>query len=135
MCSAFGTGHGTNTLTASRMRHLVTLFLCMGVLGVGCSKPQGTILGKPPKEEPRTILAVRAGDTPPQVTLSGVMFEKCPTAGCWFRLRDETGTIKVDTKSAGFVVVNVPVDSRVTVAGKIVSEGNDLTLEATGLRF
>lgn len=63
------------------------------------------------------------------------MVEKCPTAGCWFRLRDRTGTIKVDTKSAGFVVVNVPLQSQVTVAGKVVPDGDDVMIEATGVRY
>ena len=109
--------------------------LVLAVVTVGCHKPQGKVLGKAPAAEPRTILAVRAGDTPSQVTLSGVMIEKCPTAGCWFKLRDHTGIIKVDTKSAGFVVVNVPLETKLTVAGKIVTEGNETSLEATGLRY
>lgn len=105
------------------------------LLVAGCHQPEGTVLGKPPKGEPRTILAVKAGDTPPQVTLSGVMIEKCPVAGCWFRLRDRTGIIKVDTKSAGFVVVNLPLETKVTVAGKVGADGNEVALEATGLRY
>ena len=63
------------------------------------------------------------------------MFEKCPTAGCWFRMRDGTGVIKVDTKAAGFVVVNVPLESKVTVAGKVTADGNDVQIEATGVRY
>jgi len=50
-------------------------------------------------------------------------------------VRDETGTIKVDTKSAGFVVVDVPLDTKVTVMGKIVTEGNEVSLEAEGLQY
>jgi len=111
--------------------------ICMllSVVAAGCHQPKGRVLGKAPGTEPRTILAVRAGDTPPQVTLSGVMIEKCPIAGCWFKLRDATGVIKVDTKSAGFVVVDVPLETRLTVAGKIVKEGNETSLEATGVRY
>jgi uncharacterized protein YdeI (BOF family) len=105
------------------------------LLAVGCQKPQGTILGKAPVGDPQTILAVTAGDTPPQVTVSGVMIEKCPLAGCWFRLRDRTGVIKVDTKPAGFVVVNVPLESTVTVAGKVVTAGDEVVIEATGIRY
>ncbi len=116
------------------------LRVALGLLGLclavsGCSKTKGTVLGRNPNGEPKTILAVRAGDTPPQVTLSGVMFEKCPVAGCWFRLRDSTGEIKVDTKAAGFVVVNVPLERQVTVSGRIVTEGDETLIEATGLRY
>ena len=109
-------------------------FLCP-LLAVGCHPTAQAILGKAPKGPARTILAVRAGDTPRQVTLSGTMTEKCPVAGCWFRLKDDTGSIKVDTKSAGFVVVNVPLQAKLTVSGKIVVEGDDLAIEATGVRY
>ena len=109
--------------------------LLLAVVSAGCHKPQGKVLGKAPAAEPRTILAIKAGDTPSLVTLTGVMIEKCPIAGCWFKLRDDTGIIKVDTKSAGFVVVNVPLETKLIVAGKIVTEGNEISLEATGLRY
>src|SRR5437879_9755481 len=101
----------------------------------GCHQPNSIVLGQAPQGEPQTILAVTAGNTPQQVTLRGVMIEKCPVAGCWFRLRDRTGTIKVDTKSAGFVVVNVPLERPMTVAGKAVAEGDEVMLEATGIRY
>jgi len=101
----------------------------------GCGKLHGTVLGKAPKGEVCTILSVRAGDTPAQVVIAGVMVEKCPVAGCWLRVQDRTGIIKIDTKSAGFAVVNVPLETKVTVAGKIVPDGSDMALEATGLRY
>jgi len=112
------------------------LFVTGALLSLlGCHNPKGTVLGKPPKGEPVTILAIRAGDTPPQVTVSGVMVEKCPVAGCWLKVQDTTGTMMIDTKSAGFVVVNVPLESKVTVSGKIVTEGDEVFLEASGLRY
>jgi hypothetical protein len=63
------------------------------------------------------------------------MVEKCPVAGCWLKLQDTTGTILVDTKMAGFVVVNVPLESKVKVSGKIVTEGDEVLLEASGLQY
>ncbi len=63
------------------------------------------------------------------------MVEKCPVAGCWFKLQDNTGTIRVDTKAAGFVVVKVPLESKITVSGKIVTEGDETLLEASGVRY
>ena len=92
-------------------------------------------MGKAPKGELRTVLSVNAGETPPEVTLHGVMIEKCPVAGCWFRLRDRTGVIKVDTKSAGFVVVKVPLETPLTVAGKVAMDGDQIVIEATGIRY
>ncbi len=102
---------------------------------LGCNRPRGTLLGKAPGGNVSTILAVRAGDTPPVVTLSGSMVEKCPVAGCWFRLRDNTGMIKVDTKTAGFVVAAVPLETKMTVSGKITEAGGEVILEATGVRY
>jgi uncharacterized protein YdeI (BOF family) len=116
------------------MRITGAILLCL-LLTNGCRKPTGTVLGKAPRGEAHSILAVRAGNTPPQVTITGAMVEKCPIAGCWFRLRDRTGVIKVDTKSAGFVVVDVPLESQVTVAGKVVADGDDVMVEATGIRY
>ena len=114
---------------------LVIVLLACVVLATGCHKASGTVLGKAPKGPPHTILSVRSGDTPAQVTIGGIMVEKCPVAGCWFRLQDSSGTIKVDTKTAGFVVVDVPLQTQLTVTGKVVAEGSDVMLEATGLRY
>lgn len=105
------------------------------VLLCACGRGQGTVLGKTPKGQMRNIIAVRAGDAPANVTLTGKLVEKCPTAGCWFYLQDATGIIKVDTKAAGFVVVNVPLQSMVTVSGKVVNTSEDVSIDATGLRY
>ena len=114
---------------------LALVFFVSLFLVPGCGKPSGKVLGKAPKGNPDSVLSVKGGITAPQVVLSGVMIEKCPTAGCWFRLRDDTGVIKVDTKLAGFVVVNVPVDSKVTVAGKVIADGDDVQIEASGIQY
>jgi uncharacterized protein YdeI (BOF family) len=104
------------------------------LIGTACRK-SGSVLGNAPGGEPRSVVATREGLTPPNVTLHGKMVEKCPTAGCWFYLSDPTGAIKVDTKTAGFVVTKVPLQAEVTVSGKLVQEGSDTVLEATGLRY
>ena len=116
------------------MKIVFCSLICLLLLS-GCGQPKGTVLGKAPSGQPQTVLAVRAGTAPAKFILTGVMIEKCPTAGCWFRLRDSTGVIKVDTKSAGFVVVNVPLETKITVAGKVVAEGNDVQIEATGICY
>ena len=130
-----GTVRATVPYSATRSLRLGLVLLACRGLATACRNSSATVLGKAPKGQPRSILSVRAGDTPPQVTISGVMIEKCPVAGCWFRLSDSSGTIKVDTKSAGFVVVDVPLQKQVIVAGKVVAEGSDVILEATGLRY
>ena len=108
--------------------------LSVTLLGIGCS-PKGKVLGKAPKENTSSVLAINAGDAPATLSLEGTMIEKCPQAGCWFRLEDGTGVIKVDTKSAGFVVTSVPLNTKVKVAGKIHRVGEEAQLEATGLSY
>jgi uncharacterized protein YdeI (BOF family) len=105
------------------------------LLGSACQKEKGKVLGKAPSGDVHPILAVRDGVTPPNVTLRGSIIEKCPTAGCWFQLQDRTGVLKVDTKPSGFVVTDIPLETEVTVSGKLVYEGDSVTLYASGLRY
>ena len=132
MCAAFCARHRSGALI-QRMKYC-SFFLLLFV-AVACHHQTGKVLGKAPAGDIRTVLAVRAGDTPPVVTLTGTMTEKCPVAGCWFRLTDGTGTIKVDTQAAGFVVADVPLETRMTVAGKIVESGDEIIIEASGVRY
>ena len=117
------------------MRLLVSFSLLGLVALTGCGRADGKVKGVAPKGEPRTVLAVKAGDTPQTVTLRGKLVEKCPVAGCWFRLQDNTGMIKVDTKTAKFVVTDIPLQTTVTVSGKLAQEENEPILQATGLRY
>src|SRR5688500_747877 len=117
------------------MRAVVTIFLLCGTLFfVGCGS-KGKVLGKAPKEKTYSILAINAGDAPSKLSLEGAMIEKCPQAGCWFRIEDGTGVIKVDTKAAGFVVTDIPLNTRVKVAGKVQQVGPQAELQATGLSY
>lgn len=104
-------------------------------LGPGCSPAGNQVLGQAPHDEPISLNSARqrVGEEP--VTVSGVMVEKCPEAGCWFVLKDPTGTLKVDTKTAGFVVVEVPLQRHLTVVGQIVTNGTERLLAATGVRY
>jgi len=111
------------------------LFVLCSVLFAACGQSKGKLLGKAPSGDTKSILAVQAGDTPATVTLRGTLVEKCPVAGCWFRIQDDSGIIKVDTKAAGFVVTDVPLQTMVRVGGKIATEGTETVLEATGLRY
>jgi uncharacterized protein YdeI (BOF family) len=113
--------------------------LALSALGLlllaGCSGSGKQVLGTPPSGEPVTVAAAQAVANKQPVTVHGKMVEKCPVAGCWFMLKDDTGTIKVDTKSAGFVVLNVPVGTDVTVSGKSAANGSERMVEASGVRY
>src|SRR5678816_3825951 len=103
-------GCARHRASSVKLRMRLTVWHLVGlVFLIGCGQPKGNIKGAPPKGEPHSVLSVQAGDTPPTVTIQGTLIEKCPVAGCWFRLQDTTGIIKVDTKLAGFVVVDVPL--------------------------
>jgi len=41
----------------------------------------------------------------------------------------------VDAKSAGFVVLDVPLQTTMTVGGRITRDGGEKMLDATGLRY
>ena len=56
-------------------------------------------------------------------------------AGCWFDVRDPSGTLRVDTKAAGFVVLDLPLQTTVTVSGRVARSGAERILDATGLRY
>jgi uncharacterized protein YdeI (BOF family) len=111
--------------------------LILAVLAAGCARPDAAIRGAAPEGAPRLIAAAKSAALETPVTIQGQMIEKCPVAGCWFILRDKTGTIKVDTKTAGFVVLDVPLQTRMTVGGRVVREGDGSTrmIEAAGLRY
>ena len=49
-------------------------------------------------------------------------------------LKDKTGVVRVDTKSAGFVVSDVPLHTTMTVSGQIVP-GNEPQISATGVSY
>ena len=112
-------------------------FVCLGCVAamISCGRPKGRVKGAPPKGQQSSVLAVLAGDTASAVTIQGILVEKCPVAGCWFRLLDDTSLIKVDTKTAGFAVTDIPLKTVLTVSGKVAQEGNETVLEATGLRY
>ena len=116
------------------MRRLKTVCaLGLLALGAGCAAPApNATLGKPPADAP--VVAVRDLKPAASVEVEGTMVEKCPVAGCWFYVQDKTGRVRVDTKSAGFVVTEVPLKTKVRVAGSF-RDGDEPTLHATGIRY
>lgn len=109
--------------------------ILLGATGAGCSPGATRVLGRNPAEAATNLASVRQHPGSGTVTVSGVMVEKCPEAGCWFVIRDVTGTLKVDTKTAGFVVVDIPLNRQLTVAGQVITNGSEVLLAATGIRY
>jgi len=102
---------------------------------VGCSKREEKSLGGVIAGERATVAQTSEFNAGDSVVIDGTMTEKCPVAGCWFVLRDQTGTIKVDLKNSEFVVVDVPLKSKMIVAGRVATNGTDRFIEATAARF
>ena len=116
---------------------MIRVILLAGVAAmlVGCSDHNPRTLGAAVEGTAISVAAVRQSNAESRVVLQGTMTTKCPVAGCWFLLHDETGTIKVDTKNAGFVVVDVPLNSSLSVAGCVVTNGTERFIDATGVRY
>jgi uncharacterized protein YdeI (BOF family) len=113
-------------------------WLLVGVLAAflaGCSERTPKTLGAAVEGAAALIAAAQHTNLESSLVLQGTMTKKCPVAGCWFILQDESGTIKVDTKNAGFVVVDVPLNTRMEVAGRVTTNGSERLIDATGLRY
>jgi uncharacterized protein YdeI (BOF family) len=82
-----------------------------------------------------TLVAVQKMKPSTSVIAQGTMVEKCPVAGCWFMLHDKTGTIKVDLKATKQNVVNIPLNSEVTVHGKVAQNGSQKMIQAVSATF
>ena len=108
--------------------------IVMAALMAACSKAP-TSLGKPADRSPAHVENALSAAAGSEVVVQGVMTKKCPVAGCWFMLTEGSRTIKVDTKEAGFVVTDVPVDTKMIVSGRISTNGEERIIAATGLRY
>jgi uncharacterized protein YdeI (BOF family) len=102
------------------------------LLFTGCGERK--VLGKKPTGSLLTVSELKSANLQSVVMIKGVLVGKCPVAGCWFYLRDKTGTIKVDTKAAGFVVLEIPLQTEITVAGMRPPVG-DFAFDAVGLEY
>jgi hypothetical protein len=77
----------------------------------------------------------RAASRGQRVKVRGRIIEKCPTAGCWFVMQSGGVPLKVDTKTAGFVVLDVPVGAEVVVQGQRLEDGSEPVLAADGIQY
>jgi uncharacterized protein YdeI (BOF family) len=116
----------------------ITTFACLalsGALSFGChTQPQHVLGASFVDSAPAAVQTLASKKDAAPVVVQGEMIEKCPVAGCWFVLKDKTGVVRVDTKNAGFVVTDVPLHSRLTVAGT-VTPGAQPGIAASGIRF
>jgi len=69
-----------------------------------------------------------------EVTVKGAMTQKCPTAGCWFYVKDDTGEIRVDTAPSGFTISEIRLGKTITVYGKVVMTEGGSEMVALGVK-
>jgi uncharacterized protein YdeI (BOF family) len=105
------------------------------LLLTGCAGRRAEVRGRPPTGNPVTVARLAAASVKDTVTVHGTMVEKCPAAGCWFILQDDTGRVRVDLKAAGFVVTDRPTGGAVTVTGRLRRDGEEPVVVASGARF
>nr|WP_246385710.1 hypothetical protein [Armatimonas rosea] len=104
----------------------------LGALVQGCQQAGSRLLGsKQAEAKPSTVAALKTATAP--IALKGTMTDKCPTAACWFHLKDATGVVKVDVKAAGFTVTEIPNGAALQVSGRYNKETDEV--EATGVRW
>jgi len=113
--------------------HALAALLLPSLLAA-CSRPP-VVLGSEPAGKTASVRSLDTLAPRSRAVVSGVMVEKCPVAGCWFVLEDRTGRLRVDTKTAGFVVTDVPLRTKVTVLGSVTRDGGTTSLAALGARY
>ena len=111
------------------------VLITIATIPAGCGGHAPTVLGlAPAAAASASVNQLTSISEKKTVTLHGEMTDKCPVAGCWFMLKDKTGVVRVDTKSAGFVVSTVPLHTELTVSGTVVA-GAQPSLAATGVSY
>lgn len=118
------------------MRWLACM-MAAGLCLAGCRGGGGSVLGQEPDPSGATVGVpeARRGPHGGRVKVRGRVVEKCPTAGCWFVMESGGVPLKVDTKTAGFVVLEVPLGAEVVVQGRRLEEGTEPVLAADGLIY
>ncbi len=137
MRATLRSGHRSGPLKSSCIFVLKRSLCLVGsaLLLAGCAWRGSTVLGKEPGGSAVSVAAVRGLPEQTPVVVRGTIVEKCPVAGCWFFLRDTSGVMKVDTKSAGFVVLEVPLGTTVSVGGHTGGSGDVRVVNASGIRY
>jgi uncharacterized protein YdeI (BOF family) len=101
----------------------------------GCAGHRSEVRGHLQPGPSTTVARLASVSTNGSVTVRGTMIEKCPTAGCWFILQDNTGRVRVDLKAAGFAVTDMPTGGTVAVSGRLRRDAEEPVVIASGARF
>jgi hypothetical protein len=67
------------------------------------------------------------------VTVEGEMTKECPTSGCWWYIKDQSGEIRADSAGSGFALPLNRQGQTIRTVGRVVkTESGDLELVALG---
>ena len=70
------------------------------------------------------------------VTVEGELTKECPTTGCWWYVKDNTGEIRADSLAGGFALPLNHEGRTIRTTGKLQKgEGGELQLAAFGARL
>jgi uncharacterized protein YdeI (BOF family) len=130
-------GHADSYRTAGRAMKMIAVYrLAVAAFFFGgCAARQAVTRPESAGGEIVSLAAVKKMKVATPVIAQGMMVEKCPIAGCWFKLHDRTGTIKVDLKATNLTVTNVALNTKVTVHGTVVPNGSEKMVQATSATF
>ncbi len=67
------------------------------------------------------------------VTVTGELTRECPTSGCWWYIKDESGEIRADSAGSGFALPLHQQGKKIRTTGKILkTESGDVEIVALG---
>jgi len=67
------------------------------------------------------------------VLIEGTLTKECPSAGCWWYVKDPSGEIRADSLGSGFALPLKQEGHSIRMAGKVIqNEGGEVELAAIG---
>lgn len=113
---------------------LTIMLLSTSVLGAGCrTRPE--LYGQPLAEQQITpigdLLAQPAKFEGKRVKIRGTITTECP-AGCWFNLKDDTGTVYVNIHPSNLVIPQRQ-GHQATVEGVVKTENGRTSVIGSGV--
>ena len=107
----------------------------VSLVAAGCGKAE--VYGTPPGAGDSTAIreilsgAGELGDR--QVTVEGTIVRECPS-GCWFELKDESGSVRVDLAPSGLAIPQ-RVGKTVAVLGTVSTNGPQVEVVGSGVEI